>query len=77
MTSGCARPCCSASHLAGPAAPGADAVSKFNLAVPMLVLFFAAIGLCLLNDKRRARRNAAREAKVAATADQASPIDGL
>ncbi|RJU00119.1 twin-arginine translocase subunit TatC [Arthrobacter frigidicola] len=59
------------------AAPGADAVSMFYLAVPMLVLFFAAIGLCLLNDKRRARRNAAREAELDATADQASTIDGL
>ncbi|MBJ2119725.1 twin-arginine translocase subunit TatC [Arthrobacter sp. MSA 4-2] len=59
------------------AAPGADAVSMFYLAVPMLVLFFAAIGLCLLNDKRRARRNAAREAELNATADQASTIEGL
>ncbi len=59
------------------AAPGADAVSMFYLAVPMLVLFFAAIGLCLLNDKRRARRNAAREAEVGAAADQASSIEGL
>ncbi|MHA7262264.1 twin-arginine translocase subunit TatC [Arthrobacter sp. TMN-37] len=59
------------------AAPGADAVSMFYLAVPMLVLFFAAIGLCLLNDKRRARRNAAREAEVEAGADRASSIEGL
>ncbi|WP_201291416.1 twin-arginine translocase subunit TatC [Arthrobacter zhaoguopingii] len=59
------------------AAPGADAVSMFYLAVPMLVLFFAAIGLCLLNDKRRARRNAAREAELNATADSASTLDGL
>ncbi len=59
------------------AAPGADAVSMFYLAVPMLVLFFAAIGLCLLNDKRRARRNAAREAELDATADSASTIEGL
>ncbi|WP_159616501.1 twin-arginine translocase subunit TatC [Arthrobacter zhaoguopingii] len=59
------------------AAPGADAVSMFYLAVPMLVLFFAAIGLCLLNDKRRARRNAAREAELNATADSASTIEGL
>jgi sec-independent protein translocase protein TatC len=59
------------------AAPGADAMSMFYLAVPMLVLFFFAIGLCLLNDKRRDRRNAVREAQIGATADQASSIEGL
>ncbi|MBG6218267.1 sec-independent protein translocase protein TatC [Arthrobacter sp. CAN_A6] len=59
------------------AAPGADAMSMFYLAVPMLLLFFVAIGLCLLNDKRRARRTAIREADVAANADQASSLEGL
>ena len=59
------------------AAPGADAMSMFYLAVPMLVLFFISIGMCLLNDKRRARRSAAREAEVGATADQASSLEGL
>ncbi|WP_104118756.1 twin-arginine translocase subunit TatC [Arthrobacter sp. B1805] len=59
------------------AAPGGDALSMFYLAVPLLLLFFLAIGLCLLNDKRRARRNAAREAAVEATADTASPLDAL
>ena len=57
------------------AAPGGDALSMFYLAVPLLLLFFVAIGLCLLNDKRRARRNAAREAAVEATADTASSLD--
>lgn len=56
------------------AAPGADAMSMFYLAVPMLVLFFIAIGLCLLNDKRRARRDAARDAAIEATAGKASPL---
>ncbi len=59
------------------AAPGGDALSMFYLAVPLLVLFFIAIGLCLLNDKRRARRNAAREATVDATADTATPLEAL
>lgn len=54
-------------------APGGDAQSMFYLAVPLLLLFFVAIGLCLLNDKRRARRNAAREAAV----DIATPLDVL
>ena len=59
------------------AAPGGDVLSMFYLAVPLLLLFFVAIGLCLLNDKRRARRNAAREADVEAGADKASPLDAL
>jgi sec-independent protein translocase protein TatC len=52
-------------------------MSMFYLAVPLLLLFFVAIGLCLLNDKRREKRNAAREADVEANADRASRIDGL
>lgn len=59
------------------AAPGGDAMSMFYLAVPLLVLFFVAIGLCLLNDKRREKRNAARDADIEASADTASRIDGL
>lgn len=59
------------------AAPGGDALSMFYLAAPLLLLFFIAIGLCLLNDKRRARRNTAREAAVEATADTASPLEAL
>ena len=59
------------------AAPGADALSMFYLAIPLLALFGIALGLCLLNDRRRARREAAREAEVGASADTASSIDGL
>ncbi len=59
------------------AAPGGDALSMFYLAVPLLLLFFVAIGLCLLNDRRRARRTAAREAAVDATAGAATPLDAI
>lgn len=59
------------------AAPGGDALSMLYLAGPLLLLFFVAIGLCLLNDRRRARRNAARDAEVEQDADKASRIDGL
>lgn len=59
------------------AAPGGDAMSMFYLAVPLLLLFFIAIGLCLLNDKRRDKRNAERDADIEANADKASRIDGL
>ncbi|MGO4227519.1 twin-arginine translocase subunit TatC [Arthrobacter sp. YAF34] len=59
------------------AAPGADATSMFYLAVPMLALFFAAIGLCLLNDRRRERRAVKRDAETEATADRATPSSEL
>ncbi|WDF34883.1 twin-arginine translocase subunit TatC [Arthrobacter agilis] len=59
------------------AAPGGDALSMFYLAVPLLLLFFVAIGLCLLNDRRRARRNAAREKAVEAGADRATRLEDL
>lgn len=59
------------------AAPGGDAMSMFYLAVPLLLLFFVAIGLCLLNDKRREKRNAERDADIEANADTASRLDEL
>lgn len=43
------------------AAPGSDAVTMFYLAIPLVVLFGIAIALCLLNDRRRAKRQAAAE----------------
>ena len=59
------------------AAPGADAMSMFYLAVPMLILFFAAIGLCIINDKRRARRQAKLAEETEATADIATSASDL
>jgi sec-independent protein translocase protein TatC len=59
--------------LAAIAAPGADAISMFMLAGPLLVLFFAAIGICLMNDKRRSRRAAKQAAETEANADIATP----
>ncbi|WP_235778488.1 twin-arginine translocase subunit TatC [Sinomonas notoginsengisoli] len=55
--------------LAAIAAPGADAISMFMLAIPLLALFFVAIGICLLNDRRRARRTAKFAAETDASAD--------
>lgn len=63
--------------LAAVAAPGADALSMFMLAGPLLVLFFAAIGLCMLNDKRRARQQSKIAAETEATADVATPASDL
>lgn len=39
------------------ATPTPDALSMFLLAVPMMALFFAAIGISALNDRRRRRRD--------------------
>ncbi|WP_427175066.1 twin-arginine translocase subunit TatC [Arthrobacter sp. 92] len=63
--------------LAAVAAPGADAFSMFLLAGPLLVLFFAAIGICILNDRRRDRRLSRTAAETEATADQATPGSDL
>ena len=59
------------------AAPGADALSMFYLAAPLLLLFAVAVAICLINDKRRVRKQAAREAAVEAGADTATPVDKL
>jgi sec-independent protein translocase protein TatC len=63
--------------LAAVAAPGADAISMFMLAGPLLALFFAAIGICIMNDKRRDRRQARQVAETEATADVATPSSEL
>lgn len=59
------------------AAPGPDPMTMFYLAVPLLTLFFVAVGLCLLLDRRRARREARRAAATGATADAATSADEL
>ncbi len=38
------------------ATPTTDVVSMLLLAVPILVLYFLAVGIALINDARRARR---------------------
>jgi sec-independent protein translocase protein TatC len=63
--------------LAAIAAPGADAISMFMLAGPLLALFFAAIGICIMNDKRRDRRQARQVEETEATADVATPSSEL
>jgi sec-independent protein translocase protein TatC len=63
--------------LAALAAPGADAVSMFMLAVPLLALFFAAIGLCMLQDKRRARRQTKLIEETESSADTPTSREDL
>ena len=59
------------------AAPGSDVMSMFFLAAPLLVLYFGAIGLCMLNDKRRDRRAAKKVKESEANADVATPSKDL
>jgi sec-independent protein translocase protein TatC len=60
--------------VAAMAAPGGDALTMFVLAGPLLVLFAGATVVCLMNDKRRAKRAAQLEEENAATAGRASDI---
>ena len=46
------------------ATPAADVVSMFALAVPMIALYFAAVGIAALHDRRAARRLADLEEMV-------------
>ena len=50
------------------------AATRFKLSY---LLFFAAIGVCLMNDKRRARRESKVAAETEATADVATPSSEL
>ena len=40
------------------ATPSADIISMLLLAIPMIVLYFVAVGIALLHDRRKARRDA-------------------
>lgn len=40
------------------ATPSADIISMLLLAIPMIVLYFVAVGVALLHDRRKARRDA-------------------
>jgi sec-independent protein translocase protein TatC len=44
--------------IAALAAPGSDAMTMFYLAIPLVLLFGVAIVICLVNDRRRAKRTA-------------------
>ena len=50
--------------LAALAAPGGDAITMFYLAIPLVLLFGIAIGLCLLNDRRRAKKGLTQEQDI-------------
>ncbi len=59
------------------AAPGSDVMSMFFLGAPLLILYFGAIGVCILNDKRRDRKEAKKVKESEGTADVATPSKDL
>ncbi|WP_348535800.1 twin-arginine translocase subunit TatC [Kocuria sp. JC486] len=61
--------------LAAIVAPGPDMMVMFYISAPLMALFFLAVGVCLLNDRRRAKKRAKQEATydrsaVKATSEQ-------
>lgn len=59
------------------ATPSADVLSMFFLAVPMLLLFFGAIGFCCLHDKRKNKKILFAEKMVAQSLDIATSAADL
>jgi len=57
------------------AVPTGDPVGMSVLAIPITVLYFGAVGLSILNDKRRARRKAAEDPNLNLSPDEASVLD--
>ena len=48
------------------ATPAADVVSMFLLAIPMVILYFAAVGIATIHDRRAAKRAEEFEESIAA-----------
>ena len=58
------------------ATPPGDPINMTLLGAPILVLVFVAIGVCLLNDRRRARRKSRDGTDYSGLSDdEASPLD--
>jgi sec-independent protein translocase protein TatC len=49
---------------AGAAAPSPDVFTMLALAVPLVALFFLAVGIAIVNDRRRDRKRAAEDAAL-------------
>lgn len=56
------------------ATPSTDPIGMFALAGPVTVLYFGAVGIALLNDRRKARRRAA-DPDFGLSDDEASSLD--
>lgn len=59
------------------AAPGSDPFTMFYLAIPLITLFFVAIGICLYLDRRRSKKQQQNEAQIGSSADKATSTDSL
>jgi sec-independent protein translocase protein TatC len=55
--------------------PSPDPIHMIILALPLVALYCLALGICILNDRRRARRAAAELAALGD--DEATPLDDL
>ncbi len=60
--------------IAALATPTADPVTFILMAIPVIILYFLAVGVCVLRDRRRDKRRAAEEAQEAT--DRTSGDDG-
>ncbi|WP_298592079.1 twin-arginine translocase subunit TatC [uncultured Kocuria sp.] len=59
------------------AAPGPDPLTMFYLAIPLIALFFVAITICLLLDRRRSKKQRQSEVSIGSSADKATSMDTL
>ncbi|WP_255434664.1 twin-arginine translocase subunit TatC [Auritidibacter ignavus] len=50
--------------VAAMAAPGSDVITMFFMGLPLTILFFVALVICLVNDKRRAKRQAKKQRQL-------------
>jgi sec-independent protein translocase protein TatC len=57
------------------AVPTGDPIGMSVLAVPICVLYFGAVGIATLNDRRRAKRKAAEDPNAGLSPDEASMLD--
>lgn len=63
--------------LAAIVAPGPDLMVMFYISAPLMALFFLAVGICLLNDRRRAKKLAKQQAAYESSSIKATSDDEL
>ncbi|MDO5619665.1 MAG: twin-arginine translocase subunit TatC [Kocuria sp.] len=63
--------------LAAIVAPGPDMMVMFYIAAPLMGLFFLSVGVCLFNDRRRAKKRAKQEGDYSADSIKATPTADL
>lgn len=63
--------------LAAMVAPGPDMMVMFYISAPLMALFFLAVGICLFNDRRRAKKRAKQEGNYSADSIKATSDEEL